>query len=198
MKTSVLVIFVMLLSSLVAAKDSRIASSQNSKPDFSGRWILDVSVDSKGKVANATEEIVLIVKHREPEIQFLEIAGVDEQEMNYFTDGRGEENPSSISFRTGTQSDSSAQENENLKSRTKWYGDKIVARAILQRTVSGHTFRMEIVKEWKLSKDGNALTITSRRTNLNPSIHGTTSGMAFPAMTSEMKMVFRRDVVEVI
>lgn len=200
MKTSIGSILIILLVSLVVAQDGKVSASQKSKPNLSGRWILDSSEDSKGKTVRATNVTVLLVKHQEPEIKFFENAGDEkEEELSYYSDGRGEENPSAISIRTGTQSDDSAQENEKLKSKTKWDGEKLVARANLQRTVNGHTYRMEIVKEWKLSKDGNTLTLTSRTTNLNPNAGmrspSSGAGIMLPARPSETKKVYRRDTL---
>lgn len=200
MKTSVVAILVFLLVSLVVAQDNKSNPSQKTKPDFSGRWTLDFSEDSKGKIEKAISEIVLMVKHQEPEIKFLDNADEKAQELIYYSDGRGEENPSGISIRTGTQSDDSAQENEKLKSKTKWDGEKLVARANLQRTVNGHTYRMEIVKEWKLSKDQNTLTITSRTTNINPNAGmrspSSGGGITLPARPSETKKVYRRNELD--
>jgi hypothetical protein len=201
MKKSVVAMLVMIFASLVVAQNAKTSPSQKSRPDLSGRWTLDFSEDSKGKSVKATKVIVLVVKHQEPEIKFLENAGEEkEQELNYYTDGRGEENPSGISIRTGTQSDNSAQENEKLKSKTKWDGERLVAQANLQRTVNGHTYRMDIVKEWKLSKDGNILTITLRTTNLNPNAGmrspSSGAGIMLPARPSETKKVYRRDTMD--
>lgn len=194
MKISVGSILIILLVSLVAAQDGKVSPSQKSKPNLSGRWILDFSTDSKGKSVKATSEIVLVVKQEEPEIIFLENAGGEkEQELKYYADGRGEENPSEISISAVSRSSDPTQFDEKLRSKTKWDGDKLVARALLQRVVNGHTYSMEVVKEWKLSKDGNALTLTMRRTNRNASaleIRG--PGITRSDMTNETKMVYRR------
>ena len=199
MKAFVIAILVLLLVLLCAAQESNTSTSKKSRPDLSGRWMLEFSEDSKGKTIKMIEEIVLVVKHQEPEVKFLENAGGEkEQELNYYTDGRGEENLPEISIHTGQGGDS-GQFDQKLKSKTKWDGEKLVSRANLQRTVNGHLYRMELVKEWKLSKDGNALTLTSRTSNLNPN-SGTRSpssgaGILLRNMTSETKKVYRRDSV---
>jgi hypothetical protein len=107
---SVFAIVVMLISSLVAAQDGKTTSPQKFKPDLSGTWILESTEDRKGKSIVATNEVLLVVTHLDPKIRFLDHAGSDlEEELVYYSDGRGEENRSGLSISTVSRSSDSAQ-----------------------------------------------------------------------------------------
>jgi hypothetical protein len=115
-----------------------------------------------------------------------------DKELTYYTDERGEENPSGISVHTG-QGNDSGQFAEKLKSKTKWDGEKLVSRGLIQRVINGRSFKIEVVKEWSLSKDGNVLNFTMRRTNRNSSsIQLRGPGMTRSDMAAETKKVYRR------
>jgi hypothetical protein len=193
-KRPLVFIFIVLTASLAAGQDSKTGANKKAKPDLSGTWQLDSYETSKGKSVKATDVVFMIVKYQEPEIKFIENNGrTDEQELIYYSDGRGEENPSGISVSSVSREPDPTQFSEKLASKTKWDGDKLVSRGLLRRVVSGQIFRLEIVKEWKLSSDGKTLNETTRKTFLNASgIELRGPGRTRSDMTNETKKLYRR------
>ena len=65
--------------------------------------------------------------------------------VRYFTDGREVSNKDPFG-------------GQMVKSKTKWDGDKLVSRIVTRRMMAGRPVDMDIIEEWKLSKDGKTLT----------------------------------------
>ena len=63
----------------------------------------------------------------------------------YFSDERGETYKDPIS-------------GQGIKSKTKWDGDKLVTHYFGRRVLIGRPIDVNIIEEWKLSKDGQTLT----------------------------------------
>ncbi len=183
----------LLLTPSLAGQDDKKKSAQKQRPDLSGRWRLEVIENVGGKTRQPAKETVMVIQYQEPVIKFREDVGSEsERELSYYTDGRGEENPSgwSTSINGSGPSRDPAQLKELLKSKTKWDGEKLVSRAFLQRIVSGHRVSMDIVKEWKLSKDGQTLTVTTRTTP-PPETSTPRQGVMVSSMTNEVKHKYR-------
>jgi hypothetical protein len=175
----VLATFVLLFSSHTSAQDTKPAPSQKQRPDLGGRWALSFVKDASGKKSAAPGEVVMVVKHQEPEISVVENPGNGPQpELRYFTDGRGEVNLLSLTIAGSSDGKNAPQVNENVDSMTKWDGEKLVTKAHLRTVVGGTRFIVEIVKEWKLSKDGNTLTVSTKITNPDPNPGGNRQGSA--------------------
>ncbi len=83
-------------------------------------------------------------------------------ERIYYTDGRGERNSSPLQtalVRGGlNQSDSKSNE---VKSKTKWQGHKLVSRSSTPLEVQGNRVFLEITETWELSEDGKTMTIVT-------------------------------------
>jgi len=191
---SIAAVLVVLVASLFVGHAGETRSIQKPKPDLSGTWKLDSHKRIDGKVIKETTDTLLVVQQLEPEIKFIEDqGGVSEQVLIYFSDGRGEDNPSGLSFNFASREPDPAQFEEKVRTKTKWDGDKLVARALLRRVVNGHTLTYEIIKEWKLSKDRNSLTVTTRRINKNATgIEVRGPGLLRPDMPIETKEVYLR------
>ncbi len=175
---------------LLAACDSAAFSQAKPKPDFTGSWLLD---QKKSNDAGLTTrpDLPMKITHQEPEFRVTRSAErngqIVERNFAYFTDGRGEENEATALL-TANPSAIKADDLKNrvTKSKTKWSGNKIVTRSLLQLSVAGHFVEFEQIDEWKISDDGKVLTQTSRVVFQN-------SDAAFvPAMAPDKKRVYNR------
>ena len=136
----------LLIASLLAACAGASASAQvKSKPDLSGVWLVDQSKSEKTNSPLEDSEISVTIQQNEPEIKMVRRYQMTSLVINYFTDGR------EISTKKLIASDV-------LKATTKWDGDKLVNRTLTRRIVMGRSVDMDVVEEWKLSKDGKTLT----------------------------------------
>lgn len=161
-----------------------------SKPDFSGAWLLDAK-HSNSAGLTSRPDLPIKISHRDPEFRVTlssesngQIVGRD---FVYFTDGRGETNPATAILTTNpSAANPDDLKNQVTKSSTKWSGNKVVTRSQLRLNVAGHFVEFEQVDEWKLSEDAKVLTETSRVIFQN-------SDTAFvPAMVSDKKRVYNR------
>ena len=126
------------------------ATGQDAKPDFSGKWNLDIAKSDFGH-APPPLSIVLVIEHKEPNIKISSTQttqqGVVSNVRNLTTDGK--EN-------TNTMRAMGAE--QDIKSTTKWDGRKLVTA--LKVDFQGMT--TDILDSWELSADGQVLTIARR------------------------------------
>lgn len=166
MKKSLCLLQLMLLFwTLSLAQGGKKQLSNTNKPNLSGQWVLDHQEDEFGKSnMRLPGEVKLIVVHNEPEIKITQISNSKGQsvseELIYYSDGRGEKNlgphsPHRISTKPSDADD------EVMKSKTKWKGNKLVTQTHIHKTESGATLIMDIIDEWKLSTDGRTLILTT-------------------------------------
>ncbi|MCA1592320.1 MAG: hypothetical protein LC754_06655 [Acidobacteria bacterium] len=142
--------------SVCAAKDDKTKGAVKSRPDLSGTWGRDKSKSDFGMLASspaAKADETLTITQNEPEIKItrtLSLNGREEvQALVYYTDGRGETNPSTLG-RIG------------VKSKTKWDGGKLVSESKLtHESPRGGTFSIDSTEKWQLSSDGKTLTQTN-------------------------------------
>jgi hypothetical protein len=165
------------LISLLLAQFS-FGQDRRSRPDLSGTWRL---VESRNIRRNqpGTFTKTLVITHRDPEIrvttQLNENGRERSLEQVYFSDNRGESNPTFA-------------ENQTIRSQTRWRGDKLETRrseSTTLRSPNGETItvRIEIRERWELSEDRSRLMHT---TSVSSSSGGRTvnilSGDASPAV----------------
>lgn len=138
-------------------------SNKTSKPDLSGTWEIDAARSHGAKSKNSPPERIKIT-HRDPELTIrrkVSIDGVSEQrDLTYYTDSRGETNPTTLWVTTEVLSESARP--PETKSMTTWRKNKVVTRAVLKTFSTGGVFEFEIIDEWRLSSDGKILTKTTR------------------------------------
>jgi hypothetical protein len=122
--------------------------AQDAKPDFSGKWSLDLSKSDFG-MAPAPESIVIVIEHKEPNVKVSVTQtgqqGVVSNVRNLTTDGK--ENRNLMRTMGGEQ---------DVLSTTKWDGKKLATA--LKVEVQGMT--ADINDSWELSDDGKVLTIS--------------------------------------
>jgi hypothetical protein len=141
---------------LCAAQGAKVKTDGKGHPDFSGSWTLDKSKSDFGPFRDSPvvkADVALVIAHGDPALKMTRTMKREgrelTQELNYYTDGRGETNPSTLG-RVG------------LRSETRWDGRKIVARSTLKRkTPDGGALEIESTEKWELSGDGQTLTQTS-------------------------------------
>ena len=138
-------------------------SKSQTTPDLSGTWMLDQRRSNVGKASSASPSNYEIkIKHSDPELRIRRTTNIngqaEERELKYYTDGRGEINPT-IAWLSNSP-DPKSPKPANTKSKTGWNGNKVVTRSTL--TAGGHIVQYELIEEWKLSADGKTLTQTTR------------------------------------
>ena len=136
-------------------------NKSQTKPDLSGTWALDHKRSNVGKASTAYDEIKII--HHDPELKIVRtitIAGKPEPtELIYYTDGRGETNPTTIWISTSPNPNSPRP--AQTGSKTSWSGERVKIRSFLSMRQGIHTIEEDVVDEWKLSADGKTLTWTT-------------------------------------
>jgi hypothetical protein len=165
---------------------AQVKQTARAKPDLSGTWLLDPKKSNVGP--SAKPEKPLKISHHDPELRITHmVASNGQKDFVYYTDGRGETNATTMFLSTGT--DVKLPGNKDVtKSKTKWSGDKVVTRFTLTSLIAGHPVEFEIIDEWKLSKDGQTLTQTSR-TVFRQDMSG---GIFVPANRPDIKRVYNR------
>ncbi len=137
-------------------------SKTQSKPDLSGTWVFNPSQSNVGRASSAKSEIK--ISHHDPELKIVRTIEINGQalqrELTYYTDGRGETNPTTIWLSPSPDPKSSRP--AETKSRTRWSGERLVIRSTLRLMVGIHVISEDLVDEWKLSADGKTLTQTTR------------------------------------
>lgn len=160
------------------------------KPDFTGTWLLDRAKSNVGPPLVPDRPLKIV--HHDPELRITHRVQSNgqstETDFVYFSDGRGETNPTIMVLSTGTDMNKPVEDKDVTKSKTKWNGDKLVTRSTLRNVVARHPLEFDIIDEWKLSKDGKTLTQTSR-TVFRQDLSG---GIFVPANRPDNKRVYNR------
>jgi hypothetical protein len=125
------------------------------KPNLSGNWVLDIARSNFGRLSGSqfkNAKMTLKISHREPEVKIVRNATMGgqsrNQNLNYFTDGRGESNPNILS-------------NEAMSSKTRWEGARLISRSSSSMSFNGQSINLEAIEKRGLSADGRILTITN-------------------------------------
>jgi len=146
------------LLACAAAADVRKKEGK-SHPDFSGTWRIDKSKSDFGEFSDrplSKADATLVVEHKDPELKVrrtLSLNGQEEvKEFTYYTDERGETNQATIGV-------------GEVKSKTKWDGDKVVSEAHITRRGQGGPYELNVVQKWQVSSDGKTLTNTTTISN---------------------------------
>ena len=153
---SAIALSLLIILSLLCASAAAAQKAGAGRLDLSGTWALDRRQSDFGPLSDSPvvrAEVTLTVSHEGPELKISRRETRDGQtrtvELAYYTDGRGEVNPSTLG-RVG------------LKSATKIDGHKIVATSTLtRRGADGKPSKLETTDTWQLSADGRTLTQTT-------------------------------------
>lgn len=168
MKAMLLALCLLAACAAAAAGDDK----KGSHPDFSGTWLIDRSKSDFGEWSDkplAKADSTLVVEHRDPELKIkrtLSLNGQEEvKDFAYYTDGRGEANQATLGV-------------GEVKSKTKWDGDKVVSEAQIKRRGQSGTYELKVTQAWQVSSDGKTLTNTTSFSN--------------EAGAQRLKLVYRR------
>jgi hypothetical protein len=140
---------------VIFAATSEAGNPAQAKPNFSGNWALDLSRSNFGRLKSSqfnNAKMTLKISHRALELKITRNASLNGQTRNqnltYFTDGRGETNPNLLT-------------NEPMSSKTKWEGAKLISRSASSMSFNGQSINLEAIEKRELSADGKTLIITN-------------------------------------
>ena len=176
----------------VVALASSLAAQKPPKPkaNLNGTWLLDAK-KSNSVGLTSRPDLPIKISHQDPELRITLTSESNgqlvERNFVYFTDGRGEENEATAMLTTNPSAPPRDLQKERTKSTTRWSGNKIVTRSLLQLNAGGRLIEFELVEEWKLSSDGKTLTQRTRTVYLQSS-----GGAFIPAMVPDKKRVYNR------
>jgi hypothetical protein len=148
----------LLLFSLTVVFSQAKTGGESGKPDFNGTWIPEGAPDNVTTLKITYREpklkITRRVKLKEPLIILGQLMATEtSDEYVYYTDARGESNPSTFALLSvGTST---------IKSQTRWFGDKVVVRSFFAQKESGRTLITEVTETWELSAGGKKLIETT-------------------------------------
>jgi hypothetical protein len=158
---------------------AQILDPSTSTPDFSGSWNLDRKATTDSNLLSRVDDVTLTISQGKNAVTVTYRVRIKNKthvkELQYFTDGRGEENPSPFG---GMQ----------RSSKTFWsYGD-LVSEYVVTTSVSGDFYRQEARDLWQISKDRAVLTIRTEigEAHLAPPI------LRFMIRPQKYKRVYRR------
>jgi hypothetical protein len=164
------------LLSLVLAQLG-FGQNRNAKPDLNGNWRLVESRNIQSSQPGGYTKTLTIV-HRDPEIrltsQLAENGPEKSLEQIYFSDNRGESNPTFVA-------------NQTIRSKTSWKGDRLETRYSESHSVRSPTgevinIKYEIRQRWEISPDGSRLTHSTYVSGSGGQAVNAMSGDASPAV----------------
>jgi len=133
------------------ARESKHELKIQGKPDFSGTWALDMTNSrfNAPKSGLVYDSLTLIISQHDPQLEIVrKIAKKKKQwtqKLSYFTDRRGETNPS-------------FNQNETVQSKTYWEGNTLITNGNASMPLSGDVIMSDTSDRWELSADGRTLT----------------------------------------
>ncbi len=130
---------------LAAGTCFSVSAQVKSKPNLAGVWIVDQSRSDKTNIPLEDAETSIAIEQAEPEIKMVRKYAGTSLTVQYFTDGREVSSKDPLGVQT-------------VKSKTKWEGDKLVSRVVTRRMIASRFVDLDIIEQWKLSKDGKTLT----------------------------------------
>ncbi len=133
------------------AHESKHELKIQGKPDFSGTWALDMT-NSRFEAPKSRlvyDSLTLTVSHHDPKLEIVrKIAKKKKlrtQDLIYYTDRRGETNPS-------------FNQSETVQSKTYWEGNILITKGTASMPIAGDLIISDTSERWELSADGRTLT----------------------------------------
>jgi hypothetical protein len=115
------------------------------KPNLAGVWIADSAKSEKTNNPLEDDEKSITIEQNDPEVKISHKFESFSFTTVYFSDGRGE----TVKGPSG---------GITIQSRTKWDGDKLVIHYVGGGLLGTAVRNVNVIEEWKLSKDGQSLT----------------------------------------
>lgn len=138
----------MITATLIAVLVFFSPAAQDAKPDFSGKWTLDVAKSDFGQMP-PPESMVAVIEHKEPNVK---ITSTQKNQQGEVTNERtmttdGKENSNTLRTMMGDQP---------ITSTTKWNGKALVTAFRL----AFQEMAIDVSESWDLAADGKTLTVT--------------------------------------
>ncbi len=117
--------------------------SQDAKPNFSGKWVLDTGKSDFGALPGPNSRTD-VIDHQDPKLK-----------VNSTIKGPQGERVVERSYTTDGKENTNTQGNTEVKSKTRWEGKQLVTELKLE--IQGNP--VEIKDVWELGEDGKVLTM---------------------------------------
>lgn len=169
-----------------APATGQILDSSKSTTDLSGTWKLDRSASTDTRTLSRFDEVSLAISQNGSALQVVHTGKRKKKVrvplLEYFTDGRGEENPNPLG-------------DLQRRSKTFWSYGNLISEYIVNSTVSSthELYKQEATDIWELSKDCGTLPVRTevKAAHLLPEI------LRLFIKPEKYKKVFRRVDVKV-
>src|SRR6476620_8410728 len=133
------------ITCLILCCSALAAAQDKPKPNLAGSWIVDSAKSEKTANFIEDSEKSITIEQHDPEIRITRKFESFSIPTVYYTDGRGE------TFKSPANPIA-------VQSKTKWDGDKLVIHYVGGGLGATGVRNINLVEEWKLSKDGQTLT----------------------------------------
>ena len=147
-------------------------SAAQTRPDLTGTWERNLSKSKRGNRGVGTAVVRLIISCKDPELKVTRhsdsIGKETIRDSVYYTDGRGEKNVTAFSAVVSLglpyeniEPNKGSSKNLEVRSKTKWEGDKLVSRYSMSFAIQGRRVDIDVAEKRELSPDGKTLTIVT-------------------------------------
>lgn len=166
----ILLLWAMSFVLVCSAQDKK--SAAQTSPDLTGTWERNLSRSKRGNRGVGTAVVRLIISHKEPELKVTRQSdSIGKETITnsvYYTDGRGEKNVTGFSAVVSLglpyeniEPNKGGSKNLEVRSKTKWEGDKLVSRYSMNFAIQGRRVDIDVAEKRELSPDGKTLTIVT-------------------------------------
>jgi hypothetical protein len=127
-----------------------LKTTQTTTVNLTGTWTLDFKASDfgGGKTYLIYDSLTLLINHNDPVLKITRKMGKKKTtrtlELIYYTDGRGEKNPS-------------VNEKGQVESKTSWQGKVVITTGTESTPTFGDVIMSDAKDRWELSDDGNTL-----------------------------------------
>lgn len=145
-------VFLLALLGTSISGAAQILDSSKSATDFSGNWKLDRNASTDSRTLSRFDEVTLAISQNATALKVVysgkRKSKVRVHELEYLSNGRGEENPNPLGSR-------------KRNSKTVWSYGNLISEYIVSSAVSSthEEYKQEATDIWELSKDRQTLTI---------------------------------------
>jgi hypothetical protein len=150
MRTRLCFLILIVACSLCVAQDVKQTSAPTTIVNLTGTWTLDFKASNFGdaKPHLIYDSLTLLIDHNDPVLRITWKMGkkktVRTLDLTYYTDGRGEKNPS-------------VSESGQVESKTSWQGKVVITKGTESSPMIGDVIMSDTTNRWELSDDGNTL-----------------------------------------
>jgi hypothetical protein len=182
MKTRLCFLILIVACSLCFAQGVKQTSAPNTTVNLTGTWTLDLKASNFGEAKPHLiyDSLTLSIEHNDPILRITRKMGkkktVRTLDLTYYTDGRGEKNPS-------------LTEGGQAESKTSLQGKVVISNGTESSPMMGDVIMSDTTTRWELSDDGNTLIEYTWHSPLRSKFGKSSFGSLGE---SKMKKVFRK------